>query len=215
MNHRDRLDAPAAARPRNAAPDSFRRARRRPRHAARPDSKRPRAQRPRRDAMAEGAVCVWVTEMRIRSAGNPVRCAARALVSSSSGRGIMQLSTTPMASSFSPSFRTNRPGVQSGLHGLRGAAVKPPLITTGSSRGVTSTAVAPAENRPCAAGSSTTASRSPLPIRGATREQAGKTIEQKKFRIIIGPASRRKFRDRLNRLRGKKGATFPRRAQPD
>jgi hypothetical protein len=53
--------------------------------------------------MDEGAVWECVAEIRIRSAGMPVRFAASAFASSSTGRDIMQLSTTTIASWLRPS----------------------------------------------------------------------------------------------------------------
>jgi len=58
--------------------------------------------------MTEGAECVWVAEMSIRSAGMPVASHASSLARSISSRGITQISTTAMAIRVVPSSSTRQ-----------------------------------------------------------------------------------------------------------
>jgi hypothetical protein len=94
--------------------------------------------------IAEGAECVCVAEISIRFVGIPVFCFARSLARSSNSRGIMQLSTTTIASRFVPSSRTRHLAWIGSFTLVAWACRKPPLTTTGSLRGAMSAAKAPA-----------------------------------------------------------------------
>ena len=86
--------------------------------------------------ITEGAECVCVAEISIRSTGIPVFSRAIALARSISSRGIMQLSTTTIASRVEPSSSTRalRPDRVVQLR-LARAARNPPLTMTGKSLG--------------------------------------------------------------------------------
>ena len=96
--------------------------------------------------MAAGAECVCVAEIRIRSVGMPVFSRASSLARSSSSRGIMQLSTTTIASRIDPSSRTRLLARIGSLSRLALFCRNPPLTSTGNGAGVTSIAQAPARN---------------------------------------------------------------------
>ena len=96
--------------------------------------------------MTDGAECVCVAEIKIRLGFNLVSRDASNLISSRNVRGIMQLSTTTMASRSVPSSSTI-------ARALSGVFTRPtfriarlPLTFTGSEAGVTSVTAAPALN---------------------------------------------------------------------
>ncbi len=91
-----------------------------------------------------GAVCVWVAEMSMFAAGMPVFLAASAFASSSSSRGIMQLSTTTMASLVVPSSRTRQRAWSGSCAEVALRSANPPFTEMGNFSGVTSIAYAPA-----------------------------------------------------------------------
>src|SRR5215210_3839428 len=94
--------------------------------------------------MEEGAECVCVAEIMMRSVGMPVDLAADSLASSSRSRGSMQLSTTTRAILVAPSSRTMHLAKMgsSALVAMRSSNM--PLTMTGKAVGVMSMADAPA-----------------------------------------------------------------------
>ena len=99
-----------------------------------------------RAPIAAGAEWVCVAEISIRSVGMPVFSRASSLARSSSSRGIMQLSTTTIASRVDPSSRTRHLARIGSLSLLALFCRNPPLTSTGNCVGATSMVQAPARN---------------------------------------------------------------------
>jgi hypothetical protein len=96
--------------------------------------------------MAAGAEWVCVADIRIRSAGIRVFSRAISLARSSNSRGIMQLSTTTIASRVAPSSRTRLLARTGSTSRVARFCKKPPFTKTGNVGGAMSTAQAPARN---------------------------------------------------------------------
>jgi hypothetical protein len=94
----------------------------------------------------EGALCVCVEATSIRSRGILVRSAAMALASSMTSGDAPKLSTTTIASVVAPSASTSARACKGSCALVARFALKPPGMFSGNSRGVMSTAAAPARS---------------------------------------------------------------------
>ena len=91
-------------------------------------------------ARDRGAVCVWVAEIRMLPAGIPAFFSASVLAASINSFGIMQLSTTTIATIVFPSSRTRHRAWSGSWAAMALRSANPPFTETGNFSGVTSCA---------------------------------------------------------------------------